>query len=104
MPLSMPRWSGLTGSTTADCWNPSETFHQQNEKRRIIVNWRSQVKLPDSNKPVSGITGAVHTVADTGALELTFIEVYRFKDRTCHTVPTNSASGAASQISVSASN
>jgi len=62
------------------------------------------VKLPDSNKPVSGITGAVHTVADTGALELTFIEVYRFKDRTCHTVPTNSASGAASQISVSASN
>ncbi len=45
-----------------------------------------------------------HTVADTGALELTFIEVYRFKDRTCHTVPTNSASGAASQISVSASN
>ena len=43
-------------------------------------------------------------LADTGALELTFIEVYRFKDRTCHTVPTNSASGAASQISVSASN
>ena len=59
MPLSMPRWSGLTGSTIADCWNPSETFHQQNEKGRIIVNWRSRVKLPDSNKPVSGITGAV---------------------------------------------
>lgn len=59
MPLSMPRWSGLTGSTTADCWNPSETFHQQNEKGRIIINWKSRVKLPDSNKPVSGITGAV---------------------------------------------
>ena len=56
MPLSMPRWSGLTGSTTADCWNPSETFHQQNEKGRIIVNWKSRVKLLDSNKPVSGIS------------------------------------------------
>ncbi|MFC4207999.1 hypothetical protein ACFOWV_08925, partial [Vreelandella malpeensis] len=37
----------------------SETFHQQNEKGRIIINWKSRVKLPDSNKPVSGITGAV---------------------------------------------
>lgn len=60
MPLSMPRWSGSTGSTIADCWTPSETFHQQNEKGRIIVNWRSREKLPDSNKSVSGITGAVH--------------------------------------------
>jgi|3_EtaG_2_1085321.scaffolds.fasta_scaffold120793_2 hypothetical protein len=30
------------------------------EQVRIIVNWRSRVKLTDSNKPVSGITGAVH--------------------------------------------
>ncbi|BBI63397.1 hypothetical protein HSBAA_47030 [Vreelandella sulfidaeris] len=60
MPLSMPGWNGLIGSIIADCWSLSETFHQQNEKGRIIVNWRSRVKLPDSNKPVSGITGAVH--------------------------------------------
>jgi len=60
MPLSMPRWNGLTGSTIADYWSPLEMFHQQNEKGRTIVNWRSQVKLPDSNKLVSGITGVVH--------------------------------------------
>jgi hypothetical protein len=56
----MPGWNGLTGSTIADYRNPSETFHQQNEKGRIVVNWRSRVKQPDSNKPVSRITGEVH--------------------------------------------
>ncbi len=26
----------------------------------VVVNWRSRVKQPDSNKPVSRITGEVH--------------------------------------------
>ena len=73
MPLSMPRWSGLTGSTTADCWNPSETFHQQNEKGRIIVNWKSRVKLLDSNKTVSGINGAVQGVYHPKIIYISFI-------------------------------
>ena len=51
------------GLIIADYWTPSEAFHQQNEKGRIIVNWKNRVKLPVSNKPVSGITGEAHSVS-----------------------------------------
>ncbi|WP_223288986.1 hypothetical protein, partial [Vreelandella neptunia] len=61
---------------------PSETFHQQNEKGRIIVNWKSRVKLPDSNKPVSGITGAVHLVEFYSAPE-------QFNDQEVHKLLVN---------------
>jgi|UPI00054D6889 hypothetical protein len=41
-------------------------------ERTYYVNWRGWVKLPDSNKPVSGILGAIQFGEGTSPADLEF--------------------------------
>jgi hypothetical protein len=43
-------------------------FHRQSTNWRIIANWRSQLKQPDSNKRVSGEPGAIQFTYETETL------------------------------------
>ncbi len=56
---SLPRWSGSTGSTTADCLNPSATFHLPKPNNDTTPCWAISPWLRNLNQTASGDPGAV---------------------------------------------
>jgi putative transposase len=53
-------WNGSTGSTTAECWSPSDTSHRPSS-RPPTIKAKTLAKPPDSTTPASGEPGAIQT-------------------------------------------
>jgi hypothetical protein len=60
-PSNTPPSNGSTGSTTAACWNPSETSRQPKPKQTSTPLWKDQTWPHNLNQTASGKPGAVHT-------------------------------------------
>jgi len=58
-PWNTPHSNGSTGSTTAACWNPSETSRQQRPRQTSTQPWKHQTWPRSLDKSASGKPGVV---------------------------------------------